>query len=71
MFFAYFLIIVGIVFLLKNLGLLPVGTWEIIWPALLIAWGLSMIFGRHRYWWGWWWPRQGGAKSESSKETQG
>ena len=71
MFFAYFLIIIGIVFLLKNLGLLPVGAWGIIWPFLLIAWGLSMIFGRHRYWRGWWWPRQGGAKSEGSKQTQG
>ena len=70
MFFAYFLIIVGLVFLLRNLGLLPVGAWGIVWPSLLIAWGLSMIFGRHRYWWGWWGPHERGPKSDSGRETK-
>jgi hypothetical protein len=63
MVFAYFLIIVGVVFLLRNLGLLPVGAWDVIWPSLLIVWGLSMILGRSKaWWWGWHHGRSGSVK---------
>jgi hypothetical protein len=58
MLFAYFLIVVGVAFLLKNLGLLPVGAWDVIWPSLLIVWGLSMIVGRSRAWWWGGWNRR-------------
>ncbi len=46
------LVLLGILFLLNNLGLLPLralvyhlGTW---WPVILIAVGLAGIFGRRR-----------------------
>ncbi len=69
MFFAYFLIVVGVVFLLKNFGILPAGSWGIIWPSLLIAWGLSMIFGRHKYWWSWGWPHRGREENRSQSDS--
>lgn len=39
--------IVGLAFLLRNLGILPGGAWSVIWPLFLIALGLSGL-----YWWG-------------------
>ncbi len=44
-------ILVGIFFLLHNLGLLPSISWGVIWPVLLIIIGISMLEGR-RWWWG-------------------
>lgn len=38
------LIIIGIAFLLKNLGVISSSAWGFIWPALLIALGLWFIF---------------------------
>jgi hypothetical protein len=40
------LILLGIYYLLNNLGLLPRLQWNIIWPALLILLGLWIIFQR-------------------------
>lgn len=37
------LIIIGIAYLLRNLGVISTGAWEIIWPALLIALGAWML----------------------------
>lgn len=42
---------VGVIFLLGNLGLITVSTWQIIsnyWPVLLIAIGLDVLIGRRR-----------------------
>jgi len=36
------LIVLGAVFLLKNLGLLAMINWDIIWPIVLIAVGMAM-----------------------------
>jgi len=47
-FAAIVLILVGSYFLLSNLGLLNISMREIIatwWPAILIALGVSMLFG--------------------------
>jgi hypothetical protein len=54
MFFGIILIIVGLVFLLENMGIIEEPAWNIIWPSLLIIWGISMIFKRtsYKYWWG-------------------
>lgn len=40
------LIIIGIAFLLKNLGVISSGAWGFIWPALLIALGVWFLMGR-------------------------
>lgn len=38
------LIIIGVLFLLKNIGFLEGIDWNIIWPVALIAVGLNMFF---------------------------
>ncbi|NCN07284.1 hypothetical protein GW933_01180 [Candidatus Falkowbacteria bacterium] len=38
------LVIIGIVFLFKNLGIMPEIAWDIVWPVILIVLGLTMIF---------------------------
>jgi hypothetical protein len=43
------IIIVGFMLLLGNLGLLPVNAWQLIWPVVLIALGLSFLFGPRFY----------------------
>jgi hypothetical protein len=46
------LVLVGLIFLLNNLGLLPWSIWQALaqlWPALLVVLGLDLVFGRgHR-----------------------
>lgn len=50
------LIVIGAIFLLKNLGIITGDVWEIIWPVLLIALGLSFFFRRWKWsGWGWHW----------------
>ncbi|MDE2213431.1 MAG: hypothetical protein KGJ34_02795 [Patescibacteria group bacterium] len=44
-------VLVGIVFLLNNLGLLPYISWNILWPVIVILVGLSML-ERRSWWWG-------------------
>ena len=46
MFWGTILIVVGLVALLKNLGIITADTWGIIWPVLVIALGLSFITKR-------------------------
>ena len=41
---AYALIIVGAIFLLKNLGLLVMVNWDLIWPIVLIVVGILMVY---------------------------
>jgi len=41
--FAYALIVLGAIFLLKNLGMLTMVNWDIVWPIALIALGVSML----------------------------
>ncbi len=43
MFVGWFLIILGVVFLLRHLGVLAVSTWGVIWPLLIIALGLAFL----------------------------
>jgi len=44
MFWAFVLIVLGVVFLLQNLNILRV-SWGVIWPILLIAFGAFMLLG--------------------------
>ncbi|MFH0955703.1 MAG: DUF5668 domain-containing protein [Candidatus Falkowbacteria bacterium] len=43
MFMPWLLIIVGFIFLLENLNLLPWLNWSLIWPVILILAGLYMM----------------------------
>ena len=47
---GYAIVLIGVVFLLGNLGVLPVGAWDYIWPSLLIIWGIGIIRGRSGFW---------------------
>lgn len=43
--FSIVVLLLGVVFLLRNLGFLtPIASWDIVWPILLIALGLFMMF---------------------------
>jgi len=46
MFFGIAIIVIGLVFLLQNLGIISSSVWEIIWPSLLVVAGISMICKR-------------------------
>jgi uncharacterized membrane protein len=46
---AVALIIIGAIFLLKNLGLLVMVNWDIIWPIVLIAVGVAMMFKKKNW----------------------
>lgn len=43
MLLGVFLIVLGGLFLLENMGLLPAGVWGVFWPLVLIALGLKLI----------------------------
>ena len=49
MFFGLTIVIIGLVFLLKNLGLIGSDVWPIIWPSLVIILGLSILLKRKRH----------------------
>ena len=40
------ILIIGVVFLLENLGIITSSVWDIIWPSLIIALGLGMLLKR-------------------------
>lgn len=42
--FGISLIVIGAIFLLKNLGIVPGIAWDIVWPIALIVIGLAMVF---------------------------
>ena len=44
------LIVLGAYFLLSNLGLLGWLRGDIVWPVLLILFGIALIVGRGRWW---------------------
>lgn len=46
--FGITLTLLGTVFLLDNLGIIPAVDWSIIWPIILIAVGLSLILESSR-----------------------
>ena len=43
MFLGLILLITGVVFLLKNLGYISGAAWSIIWPVILIIFGLWIL----------------------------
>jgi len=42
--FGTALVVVGVIFLLKNTGLISGVAWDIIWPIALIVIGASLLF---------------------------
>lgn len=38
-------IVVGVLFLLKNLGVIAGNFWDILWPLVIVVAGISMLFG--------------------------
>ena len=47
MYSGIILITIGVVFLLKNLGIIPeVG--HVLWPVLIVIFGLSLIFKKRK-----------------------
>jgi len=52
-FFGSLLIIIGIFFLLKNLGIISAEFWGVLWPSVIIILGIKLIMGPrkwHKYW---------------------
>ncbi|MCK4354897.1 hypothetical protein KAW43_00900 [Candidatus Parcubacteria bacterium] len=49
MFFAFLLIILGVIFLLKNLGIITGDLFGIIWPLVLILLGVWIIVLRYEW----------------------
>ena len=67
MIFGLILLIIGVVFLLQNLGYISGAAWSIIWPAILIVLGLALVFKRKNH--GFFWEeRFGWRKREVKKE---
>ena len=60
------LIIIGGVFLLKNLGFITEGAWSIIWPAILIVIGLGILLKRRDQ--GFFWEERFGWGKKEIKE---
>lgn len=52
--FGLIILIIGILFLLKNLGLISGNLWNIFWPLLLIAIGLGLMLKKRHSPWGHW-----------------
>ncbi len=50
MLFALTILALGIIFLLRNLGIIGVDIWPVIWPSLLIVVALRMIIRARRRW---------------------
>ncbi|MDD5342730.1 MAG: DUF5668 domain-containing protein [Patescibacteria group bacterium] len=77
MFIALFILALGIIYLLKNLGVITVGVWNLLWPSLIIIGGITLIFKKRRqkHWWDFFdnktredwdrWGREFGSKMDS------
>ncbi len=44
-FWGFFLVLLGVLFLLQSMGLLWFNVWSVFWPLMLIAWGFWVILG--------------------------
>jgi len=43
MFIGFSILLIGTILLLKNLDIIPGDAWDIIWPSIIIIFGLSLI----------------------------
>jgi hypothetical protein len=44
MFFGIAIVLIGVVFLLQNLGFISASIWQVIWPIMIILFGFSILF---------------------------
>lgn len=54
-FVAVVMIVIGGLFLLNTMGIVSFNIWSMLWPILLIMFGLAILFSRQlglRWWWG-------------------
>jgi len=49
MYIAIAIIIIGAIYLLKNLGVISVNLWSIIWPILIILFGIALLIRKKKY----------------------
>jgi hypothetical protein len=49
MWIGLFLVCVGTLVLLNNLGIIQGDVWDYVWPLLLILLGISLLFKRSRH----------------------
>jgi hypothetical protein len=49
MFVGFFVLALGILFLLKNIGVIYGDMWDIVWPLIIIAFGVSLLFKHRRH----------------------
>ncbi len=49
MLFALIFIILGVVFLLKNLGIISGEVWGIIWPLILVMIGIRLLWKQYEW----------------------
>ena len=54
-FIGLILIAVGVFALLVQLGVLSGSLWSYVWPSIIIALGLSFLWGIRRGWHRWYW----------------
>ncbi len=50
MFFGIVITCIGVIFLLKNIGIITDVSWSIIWPLGLIIIGSASILKRKKFW---------------------
>ncbi|MBA7510962.1 hypothetical protein ES705_02952 [subsurface metagenome] len=48
MYIGLVLIVLGVLFLLKNLGVITGNFWDVLWPLIIVVAGISMLFGRKK-----------------------
>jgi hypothetical protein len=60
-FFGTLIIVVGVFFLLRNLGIISAELWDILWPTVLIIIGVKLLLGPRR-WHHLWKQFEGGKK---------
>ena len=46
MYLGLFLMILGVLLLLKNLGIIAADFWAILWPLIIVFFGILMLFVR-------------------------
>lgn len=51
MFIGIVFLILGLAFLLKNVGVLTGITWSVVWPILIIVLGFLLIFKKRKRIW--------------------
>lgn len=71
MVFGLFLVFLGTLFLLQNLGFITADVWEIFWPLAIVAFGICIIFGRKKkHPWCCWHGEKGGKKEGKTSKWE-